>query len=60
LANNEVPLNNNTETTMTPRIIFDRWDNIVDINIALVELNADRNLFEVNRIRELEGTFFFI
>ena len=27
----------------------------IDINNALIELNADRNLFEVNRIPELEG-----
>lgn len=38
-----------------PFIIFERRDNVIDINTALVELNADRNLFEVAPMVEIEG-----
>uniref|UniRef100_A0A914CYF8 Uncharacterized protein n=2 Tax=Acrobeloides nanus TaxID=290746 RepID=A0A914CYF8_9BILA len=40
-----------------PPIIFDRASNHVDINNALIELNADRNLFQIIPFVELEGTF---
>lgn len=40
-----------------PKIIFERRSNVVDINHALVELNADRNLFVLMPHIELEGTY---
>uniref|UniRef100_A0A915DYC4 Protein kinase domain-containing protein n=1 Tax=Ditylenchus dipsaci TaxID=166011 RepID=A0A915DYC4_9BILA len=44
-------------TSKEPKIIFERRSNIVDVNHALVELNADRNLFVVMPLIELEGQF---
>ncbi|KAH7712290.1 receptor tyrosine kinase-like protein [Aphelenchoides avenae] len=43
-------------TSKEPKIIFQR-SNVVDINNALVELNADRNLFQTMPFVELEGSF---
>lgn len=43
-------------TSKEPKIIFERKQN-VDINHVLVELYADRNLFQVLPFVELEGTF---
>ncbi|KAI6226908.1 Tyrosine-protein kinase RYK [Aphelenchoides besseyi] len=43
-------------TSKEPKIIFERKQN-VDINHVLVELYADRNLFQVLPFIELEGTF---
>uniref|UniRef100_A0AC35FAI9 Protein kinase domain-containing protein n=1 Tax=Panagrolaimus sp. PS1159 TaxID=55785 RepID=A0AC35FAI9_9BILA len=40
-----------------PQIIFQRAQNHLDIKTALVELTADRNLFQVIPGCELEGTF---
>ncbi|KAE9548688.1 hypothetical protein FO519_008100 [Halicephalobus sp. NKZ332] len=40
-----------------PPIIFERAQNHLDINNALIELSADRNLFQVIPGCELEGTF---
>uniref|UniRef100_A0A7E4WCU5 Protein kinase domain-containing protein n=1 Tax=Panagrellus redivivus TaxID=6233 RepID=A0A7E4WCU5_PANRE len=40
-----------------PQIIFEQQRAAVDINVALIELSADRNLFQVMPNAELEGTF---
>ncbi|KAI1718803.1 protein tyrosine kinase domain-containing protein [Ditylenchus destructor] len=44
-------------TSKEPKIIFERRSNIVDLNHALVELNADRNLFVLMPIVEIQGTY---
>lgn len=47
---------NLASTSKEPKIIFERKQNL-DINHILVELYADRNLFQVLPFVELEGTF---
>uniref|UniRef100_A0A914KG84 Protein kinase domain-containing protein n=1 Tax=Meloidogyne incognita TaxID=6306 RepID=A0A914KG84_MELIC len=45
------------QNKLTSKIIYERSNQQVDVNQALIELNADRNLFEQCHKPEMEGHF---